>query len=97
LKEANFKLKLEKCEFAKWEIKVLKHQVNVEETKPDSDKVEVILKQSRSTTIIRVRTFLEAAVFFKKYIQNFGKIITLLYYITLNKVSNYWISEMEEI
>ena len=44
LKEANLKFKLKKCEFAKWEIKVLEYKVDAEETRPDPGKVEAILK-----------------------------------------------------
>src|SRR6266496_1416024 len=88
LEEANLKLKLEKCEFAKREIKVLGHRVDAEGTRPDPGKVEAILKQPRLTTITEVRAFLGAAGFFKKYIQDFGKIATPLYHITLNKVSS---------
>src|SRR6266540_3156136 len=95
LEEANLKLKLEKCEFAKREIKVLGHRVDAEGTKPDPGKVEAILKQPRPTTIIGVRAFLEAAGFFKKYIQDFDKIATPLHYITSNKVSSCWTEEME--
>jgi len=61
----------------------------MKETRSDPGKVEAILKQPCPTMITRVRAFLEAAGFFKKYIQDFGKIITLLYYIILNKVSSY--------
>src|SRR6266540_1388172 len=45
LEEANLKLKLEKCEFAKREIKVLEHRVDVKGTRPNFGKVEAILKQ----------------------------------------------------
>ncbi len=68
LEEANLKLKLEKCEFAKREIKVLEHRVDVKGTRPNFGKVEAILKQLRPTTITGVRAFLGAADFFKKYI-----------------------------
>ena len=54
LEEANLKLKLEKCEFAKREIKVLGHRVDAEGTRPDPGKVEAILKQPRPTTITGV-------------------------------------------
>ncbi len=63
--------------------------MDVEETKPDPDKIEVILKQPHLTTITGVRAFLRAVSFFKKYIQDFGKIATPLHHITLNKVSSY--------
>src|SRR6266540_7049824 len=48
LEEANLKLKLEKCKFAKREIKVLRHRVDAEGTRPNPGKVEAILKQPRS-------------------------------------------------
>jgi len=70
--------------------------VDTKEIRSDLDKVKTILKQPRLTTIIRVQAFLEAADFFKKYIQDFGKIVTPLHHITSNKVSSYWTSEMEE-
>src|SRR6266540_5275950 len=88
LEEANLKLKLEKYEFAKREIKVLRHRVDAEGTRPDPGKVEAILKQPRPTTITEMRAFLEAVGFFKKYIQDFGKIATPLHHITSNKVSS---------
>jgi len=95
LKEANLKLKLEKCEFAKREIKVLRHKVDAERIRPNPDKVEAIFKQLCLTTITRVKAFLGAVGFFKKYIQDFGKIITPLHYVTSNKVNSCWTEEME--
>ncbi len=56
--------------------------------RPDLGKVEVIFKQPCSNTITEVRAFLGAAGFFKKYIQDFSKIVILLHHITLNKVSS---------
>ncbi len=95
LEEVNLKLKLEKCKFAKWEIKVLRHQVDAEGIRPDLGKVEAILKQPWPTTITEVWAFLGAAGFFKKYIQDFGKIATPLHHIISNKVSSCWTEEME--
>ena len=48
------KLKLEKYEFIKREIKILRYQVNAEKIRLDLGKVEAIFKQSRLTTIIGV-------------------------------------------
>jgi len=97
LKEANLKLKLKKCKFAKWEIKVLEYWVDVEGIRPDPDKVEAILKQPYSTMIIGVWSFLGAASFFKKYIQDFGRIATSLYHIISNKISSCWTKEIEVV
>ncbi|SRR6266542_1260180 len=88
LEKANLKLKLEKYEFAKHKIKVLRHRVNAKEIRSDLGKVETIFKQSCLTTITRVQAFLEVAGFFKKYIQNFDKITILLHHIISNKVSS---------
>ena len=89
LEEANLKLKLEKCKFAKWEIKILEYRVDAEGIRPDPGKVEAILKQSRPTTIMGIWAFLEVVGFFKKYIQDFDKIASPLHHITLNKISSY--------
>ncbi len=95
LEEVNLKLKSEKYEFAKWEIKVLGYKVDAKGIKPDLGKIEAILKQSRSITITGIRVFLGVVEFFKKYIQDFGKIVTPLHYITSNKVSSYWTLKMK--
>ena len=42
LKKVNLKLKLEKCEFAKYEIKVFSYWINAEDIRLDLNKVEVI-------------------------------------------------------
>jgi len=62
--------------------------VDAEEIRSDLGKVEAILKQPRPTTITGVRAFLGAVGFFKKYIQDFNKIVTFLHHIISNKVSS---------
>ncbi len=42
LKQAGLKIKVEKCEFAKSEIKLLEYQISAEETIPNLGKVTVI-------------------------------------------------------
>ncbi len=42
--------------------------MDAEGIRPDSDKVEAILKQPHPTMITGIRAFLKAAGFFKKYI-----------------------------
>ena len=71
--------------------------MDTEGIRPDPGKVEVIFKQPRPTMIMEVRAFLGAAGFFKKYIQDFGKIVTSLHHITSNKVNSCWTEEMEAV
>jgi len=62
------KIKVEKYEFAKSEIKLLGYRISAERTIPDLDKVKAIKALERPTTISKLRGFLEAVSFFRKYI-----------------------------
>ena len=69
--------------------------MDAEGIRPDPSKVEAILKQLHPITIMGVRAFLGTVGFFKKYIQDFGKIATPLHHIISNKVSSCWTKKME--
>jgi len=62
------KIKVEKCEFAKSEIKLLGHRFSKEGTIPDSGKVTAIEALERPTIISKLRGFLGVVGFFRKYI-----------------------------
>ena len=96
LKWAGLKIKVEKCEFAKSEIKLLEHRISAEGTIPDSGKVTVIEALERPTTISKFRGFLGAVGFFRKYIQGFGQIAKPLNDIILIKFENCWTPKMDE-
>ncbi len=68
LKWVGLKIKVEKCEFAKSEIKLLEHRISAEGTIPDPGKVIAIEALERPTTISKLRGFLEAVGFFRKYV-----------------------------
>ena len=68
LKQARLKIKVEKYEFAKSEIKLLGYQILAEKTISDPDKVAAIEALKQLTTISKLRGFLGAVGFFKKYI-----------------------------
>src|SRR6266542_630134 len=88
LKWAGLKIKVEKCEFAKSEIKLLGHRILKEGTTPDPGKVTAIETLERPTTISKLRGFLGAVGFFRKYIQGFGQIAKLLNHMTSSKFEN---------
>ena len=66
------KIKVEKCKFAKLEIKLLGYQILAEGMISDLGKVEAIKVLERLTTISKLRGFLGVIGFFRKYIQGFG-------------------------
>ena len=68
LKQAELKIKVEKCEFAKSEIKLLGYRILVEGTIPDLGKVAAIEALKRPIMISKLRGFLGAVGFFRKYI-----------------------------
>ncbi len=88
LKWVGLKIKVEKCEFVKSEIKLLRYRISKEETILDSGKVSAIEVLKWLTTISKVRGFLEAVGFFRKYIQGFGQIAKPLNDMTLGKFDN---------
>ncbi len=96
LKWAGLKIKVEKYEFAKSEIKLLGYWISAKGTIPDPSKVVVIEVLEQLTTILKLRGFLEAIGFFRKYILGFEQIAKPLNNITSIKFENCWISEIDE-
>ena len=88
LKWAGLKIKVEKCEFAKSEIKLLGYRISAKGMIPDPGKVITIETLERSTTISKLRGFLRAVDFFKKYIQGFEQIAKSLNDMTSIKFGN---------
>ena len=68
LKWVGLKIKIKKYKFAKLKIKLLSYQILVEETIPVLSKITVIKTLERPTTISKLKEFLGAVGFFKKYI-----------------------------
>ncbi len=96
LKWVGLKIKVEKCEFAKSEIKLLGYRISKEGTSPDPEKVIAIEALEWPTTISKVRGFLGVVGFFRKYIQGFGQIAKPLNDMTSKKFGNCWMPERDE-
>ncbi len=58
LKWIGLKIKVEKCEFAKSEIKLLGHRISAEEIIPNLGKVAAIKALERPTIIFKLKGFL---------------------------------------
>ena len=76
LRQAGLKLKLEKCEFAKKQLKYLGFIVGEFGIKPVSEKVKAIVDQSALTNQMQIRSFLRMIGFFRNHIQGFSTIAT---------------------
>ena len=78
LRQAGLKLKLEKCEFAKKQLKYLNFIMGEFGIKPDLKKVRAIVDQPASTNQTQIRSFLRMIGFFKNHIQGFLTIAALM-------------------
>jgi len=76
LRQAGLKLKLEKCEFAKKQLKYLDFIVGEFGIKPDPEKVRAIVDQPASTNQTQIRSFFGMIRFFRNHIQRFSTIAT---------------------
>src|SRR6266498_3484829 len=75
LRQAELKLKLEKCEFAKKQLKYLGFIVGEFGIKPDPKKVRAIVDQPAPANQTQIRSFLGMIRFFRNHIQGFSTIV----------------------
>ncbi len=68
LRQVGLKLKLEKCEFAKKQLKYLGFIVGEFGIKPNSEKVRAIVDQSAPNNQTQIRSFLRMIGFFRNHI-----------------------------
>ena len=81
IREAKFKLNLDKCTFAAREVAYLGHLVSANGVSPDVSKVEAIKSFPLPRTVRDVRAFLGLAGYYRSFIPNFAalsKPLTLL-------------------
>ncbi len=83
------KIKIEKYKFIKPKIKLLDYQISAEGMILNPNKVAAIKVLEKPTTILKLRGFLGAVDFFRKYIQEFKQIVKPLNNMILIKFRNY--------
>src|SRR6266540_5672267 len=75
LRQAGLKLKLEKYEFTKKQLKYLGFIVGKFGIKPDPEKVRAIMDQPALSNQMQIRSFLRIIGFFRNHIQEFSTIV----------------------
>ena len=90
LREANLKLKTEKCVFFAEQVKILGHIVDKNSIKPDPAKLEAIQNFPQPTNRKKLQSFLGLCNFYRKFIENFAKISRPLYKLTSPKLAFHW-------
>ena len=81
LKEHRLKLKPEKCELFKSEVKYLGHILSKEGLKTDPDKKVAVKDWSRPQTLQELRRFLGFSSYYRRFVSDFAKIAAPLHYL----------------
>ena len=95
LKEKQLYAKLAKCEFWLDEVKFLGHVITQEGVAVDPSKVEVVVHWERPKTVTEVRSFLELAGYYRRFIKWFSQLVLPLTRLTRKKQSFEWNSTCE--
>src|SRR6266498_1314678 len=78
LQKAGLKIKMEKCIFAKKELKYLSFRISWDEVLADPDKIKAIVKQLSPTNQTGIRAFNGIVGFFQNLIEGYSLIIGLM-------------------
>src|SRR6266508_2769170 len=96
LRQAGLKLKLEKCEFAKKQLKYLGFIVGEFGIKLDPEKVRAIVDQPAPTNQTQIRSFLRMIGFFRNHIQGFSTIAEPMTNLLAKEVPYVWGQEQQQ-
>jgi hypothetical protein len=96
LRDSDLRIKAEKMEFYKQEVKFLRYIVSREGLKMDSKKIEAITSWPKPTTVKEVQSFLGFANFYRQFIKDYSKIATPLTNLTKKDQAFEWNLEAEQ-
>lgn len=90
IERANLKLKPNKCQFAAEQVTYLGHKINKSGVGTDESKVEAINRIAIPSDRVKLRRFLGACSFYRRFVKNFSHIAQPLYKLTSSKVDFVW-------
>lgn len=73
-RETNLKVQLDKSHFLRKEVLYLGHTITEKGLKPNTDKIDAILKYPIPQTITEIKSFLGLVGYYRKFIKDFAKI-----------------------
>ena len=82
LREKQLYAKLSKCEFWMTTVQFLGHMISANGISVDPSKVEVVLKWERPKSVTEIKSFVGLAIYYRRFIEGFSKIVTPLTQLT---------------
>ena len=95
LREFNLKIKPEKSNFLHKEIMFLGHIIGEDGIKPNPVKIKTVNAYPAPTNVKQLQTFLGLANYYRKFINNFSKIVSPITYLLKKDVPFLWTEECE--
>ena len=82
LEQNDFRLRLDKCFFAKDKLNYLGHTISSAGLQPESSKIEAVKSWPKPQSVTQVQQFLGFCNFYRRYVKNFSQIAEPLYALT---------------
>ena len=96
LRQADLRLKPQKCHFACQEVQYLGHRVSTEGIRPDPDKCAAIQKARRPHNVRTVRAFLGLCNYYRKFIKGHSAIARPLHKLLQRDAPFQWTTDCEK-
>ena len=96
LQQADMRLRPDKCEFHKKEVKFLKSIITTERIRMDQKKVKAVTEWPEPKNLKEVQAFLGFVNFYQRFIQDYLKVITPLTTLTKKKQPLNWGKEQQD-
>ena len=82
--------KFSKCEFWLTEVKFLGHVVSASGLSVDPEKVEAVMSWERPKSVFEIRNFLGLTGYYRRFIEDFSQLSTLMTRLTQKEVKFEW-------
>ncbi|GBG67582.1 hypothetical protein CBR_g711 [Chara braunii] len=95
LRQHQYKVNLDKCEFGRTKILYLGHEISADGLRPEDAKVASIRDWPRPQTVTEVRSFLGMTGYYRPFVKNYRTIASPLTYLTRLDTPWEWTEECE--
>ena len=96
LRDHQLYAKFSKCEFWLTEVRFLGHVVSASGVSVDPEKIEAVMSWERPKSVFEMRSFLGLAGYYRRFIEDFSKIVAPMTRLTRKEVKFDWDDRCEE-